>query len=419
MKALQESGFFGQGLVPVVEPALVARYNACLEALGVEPSTATRFSIDGLGWSPQVAKEKDDPDYLSHGEANLYAIVLSPEQAGRPVYRPMHSFDRELMSEVFRQGSEALHNLTAETGVCLDINQRIDHYRSPLDLLMVDSFTVRAFTPTKLMANAKAQRALVSRFREEPDAWQDETLLADLVRSAQAFGDLRFKRLVLPDIPFSAVANFHTRALGGVYVFRSSPKRGLPIVIIEDARRFGTLRDAGRNIYLLKDRQLILESLSRAGLITHGWAQGDFAPRLERLLEYLAIEAVYEGSCDKPFHELTSAQKKRWLYASEPLRSPAYEEFDALLRDLRSGRPMRARKLGDDAWTLLFKPTSELGESTEAVLWDLLNQFQPINLEQLYRHSKDRFYRLYQGWTEARRQWAIHHLQELNLPHHA
>ena len=94
MKALQESGFFGKGLVAVVDPHMVARYNACLQALGVSPTALERFAIDGLGWSPQVAREKDDPDYLSHGEANLYAIILSPEQAGRPVYRPMHSFDR-------------------------------------------------------------------------------------------------------------------------------------------------------------------------------------------------------------------------------------------------------------------------------------------------------------------------------------
>jgi hypothetical protein len=417
MKALQAAGFFGRGLVPVVEPAMVARYNACLQALGLEPTALTRFALDGLGWSPQVAKEKENPDYLSHGESNLYAIILTPEQQGRPVYRPMHSFDRAILGEVFRQGREVLYNLTAETGVCLDINQGIDHYRSPLDLLMVDSFTIRAFTPTKLMVNARRQRALVSRFREEPEAWQDEALLADLVESARRFGDLRTKRLILPDIPFSAIANFHTRALGGVFVFRSAPKGRVPIVVMEDADRFGGLEDSGRRIFSLRHKQGVLEALSAAGLITHGWAQADFAPRVERILRELAVDAVYEGSCDKPFHELTSAQQKRWLFASEPLRSPAHAELEELLRDLRSGRPVRHRKLGDEAWTLLFKPTAELGEETEAVLWRLLNHFSPTNLEALYRHSKDLFYRHYETWPEPRRQWALHYLKSLNLPH--
>ena len=266
------------------------------------------------------------------------------------------------------------------------------------------------------MANAKAQRALVSRFREEPDAWQDEALLEALVDSARQHGDLRYQRLILPDIPFSAVGNFHTRALGGVFIFRSLPKRSQPIVVIEDAKRFGGLQETARNIFLLRNKQGVLEALSYAGLITHGWAKPDFAARLERLIEYLKVDAVYAGSCDKPFHELTTAQQKRWIYASEPLRSSAHDEFESLLRDLRSSTPLRARKLGDDAWTYLFKPTEELGPETEGVLWHLLNGLAPLNLEQLYRHSKDAFYRRYESWPEPRRRWALHHLQSLNLP---
>ena len=85
MKILQERGFFGAGLVPVTTPLLVDRYNDCLKAIGKEPTERKRFAIDGAGWSPQIAAERNDPNYLCHGEANLYAVLLTPEQKGKPV----------------------------------------------------------------------------------------------------------------------------------------------------------------------------------------------------------------------------------------------------------------------------------------------------------------------------------------------
>ena len=79
MEKLKRSELFGAALVPVTG-ALVERYNKCLSFIGTAPTQLTSFHIDAMGWSPEIADEKDDFLYLNSGEANPNAIILSPKQ---------------------------------------------------------------------------------------------------------------------------------------------------------------------------------------------------------------------------------------------------------------------------------------------------------------------------------------------------
>ena len=267
MKILQKRGFFGAGLVPVTTTLLVDRYNACLEAIGKEPTKRKRFAIDGAGWSPQIAAEKNDPNYLCHGEANLYTILLTPDQRGKPVYMPMHSFDWKILETVHSEHREAIHNLTSLTGVVLDIDQGIDEYHSPLDLLMMHSIVVKASTPLGIMNQAILQRLMVARFRHEEDSYANRNLIEDLVKSARESGDLRHRSINIPGVPFSEIQNFYTRALGGVFVFRECPKRRTPLIVTENPPLDKEDGDAAGIYSLSPDPIPLLRSMERAGLV--------------------------------------------------------------------------------------------------------------------------------------------------------
>ena len=101
MDKLKSSNLYLNELIPV-SGKLVERYNNCLETLGFTKTKLKTFSIDGIGWSPEIAEEKDDVNYLNHGDANSHGILISPLQRGKPVYLPFHSFDRDMMKHVFR-----------------------------------------------------------------------------------------------------------------------------------------------------------------------------------------------------------------------------------------------------------------------------------------------------------------------------
>ena len=202
MENLIKSGLFGRGLIHIDKPALVERYNACLEDIGLEKTSLDNFHIDGWGWSPEIANEMDNKYYLSHyGPANPYAIILTPLQEDRPIYFPYHSFDRHMMKEVFKQCGNQISDLTTETAIWIDIDQEIMRYRSPQDLLMIESINLKFNTSGHLMKAAREQRELVRIFYDEENAWGDTELHRKIIQSCTQYGDLRFRSLDIPEIP--------------------------------------------------------------------------------------------------------------------------------------------------------------------------------------------------------------------------
>ncbi|WOO41696.1 DUF6638 family protein [Rubellicoccus peritrichatus] len=419
MEILQQKGFFGHSLVPVTTPLLVERYNECLRALDKEETLLERFSIDGAGWSPQIAKEKNDPNYLCHGEANLYAVLLTPNQMGKPVYVPMHSFDAAILQTVHNNNSRAINNLTSRTGIILDIDQGIDAYECPLDLLMLDTFTIRAFTPTAIMQGARDQKELVARFRKEPGAWQDATLIDSLIQSAKDLGDLRHSALQIAPTPFNDVGNFYTRAMGGLYVLRDAPDSQCKIVIMAGAdHEVDSLPK--RDVYSIpKDWEPLIERLTALDFLQPYGADPSEATvaRLEQTLHMIIAQEAYANGLEEDFDGLNPAKLASWKQRLRGELKPAYGELSQLAKAIRRGEKHND-DLEFDAWTHVLQPNPQLPESTRSILWHLLSRIQPHNIEMTYRHHKSLFYERYQSWSKPQRIWALNFLTNQGLPHH-
>ena len=63
MNKLKEANLYQSELIPV-SGKLVERYNKCLKTLGFKETQLTSFSIDGIGWSPEIAEERKNVQYL-------------------------------------------------------------------------------------------------------------------------------------------------------------------------------------------------------------------------------------------------------------------------------------------------------------------------------------------------------------------
>ena len=141
MQKLKQANLYRSELIPV-SGKLVERYNKCLVKLGFTPTKLTSFFIDGVGYSPEIAEEKGSTMYLNNGEANPHAIIISPLQKGKPVYSPFHSFDKEMMQQVFRIHGDKINDITRDSAICLDFDQNIDAFYEPLDVLKYDKVSI-------------------------------------------------------------------------------------------------------------------------------------------------------------------------------------------------------------------------------------------------------------------------------------
>ena len=232
MQKLQKANLYRSELIPI-NGKLVERYNKCLVKLGFTVTKLTSFSIDGLGWSPEIAEEKNEVFYLNNGEANPHAIIISPLQKGLPIYNPFHSFDVELMKLVFKTHQQKIQNITRDSAICVDFDQSIDVFYEPLDVLKYKDVKISFRLIDDLDKAKEEQLQLIETFKRDTN-FIDENLHQQLLTSAKKYGDLRERDLNLDPIIFTS-DSFYTKAFGGIYLLRNFIT---PILIFEEKEAY-------------------------------------------------------------------------------------------------------------------------------------------------------------------------------------
>lgn len=429
MQRLIQAQLYGSGLVLVDLPGLIDRYNDCLRAIGQDATSLDRFHVDGKGWSPEIAEEKGDPDYLSHDPATQMAIIITPDQRDRPLHHPSQSFDRLLLGEYFERHGHAIADITATHGLWLEIDLGLSHFESAEDLLLVRRVILRA-QALGLMRAALAQQALVQEFNEPGDAWFDPALRAKILSSARAHGDLRLRNVGVAETRFDTPRVFHSRSFGGVFVFRS--KRGQRgILIVEDRAALSDLdrRDKGDHdtdvmddighadddrhdleLFTIDDA-MVLDRLHQAGFveIDLGWYRRHPESLAEKW-QYIVADLLCSQDPALQFHSLSSARIKKRLIALKAQAPSALFELERLVRHLRDHDgefPLPSTELQ----RYLLHPADGLNEVERSAVWQLLCRLQPHDPVKLYRHDKALFYREYNAWPESKRNWAVHQIQ--------
>src|ERR1700712_5937150 len=82
-----------------VKGHMAERYALALKQIAKLDCPLAEFSVDRMGWSPQLAAKLGD-DYLG-GAALRYAIILTPDQsAAPPIYRRF-SYEAALIEQVY------------------------------------------------------------------------------------------------------------------------------------------------------------------------------------------------------------------------------------------------------------------------------------------------------------------------------
>ncbi len=420
MEQLNQTGLFAQGLMPVNQPSLVERYNACLKEIGLSKTSLNSFRVDGWGWSPEIAAERSDAHYLSHeGTANPYAIILSPLQKDLPVYFPFHSFDKHLMKVVFQVAEAQIADLTASTALWIDVDQEISTFREPRDLLMIDAITLRFHAAGGLMEQATMQRELVHRFNNQRMAWADRRLLLQISDSVKAHGDLRYRSLYIPDIPYTNTRSFHTRAFGGLYVFRDLPA-GKPLLIMVDPgqRRLAEKEGYDHLEYSLQDPDL-LPMLFRENLVDLQWTLYRDNPKpLRRLQDCLLMRSIAGEDPSAELTALTEGEVRRWMLqlTREGKLPELYHELDRLLLQLQRNQVVQLQSASPELTLTLTHPHRTLKESGWNTVRQLLVNLSSRDVVSLFEYDKAGFFDQYKTWPETFQRWVAQYLEREALP---
>lgn len=404
MQKLIDANLFRNDLLPI-NGKLVDRYNKCLIKLGFEPTKLTNFSIDGIGWSPEIAKEKGKVHYLNNGDANPNAILISPLQKGRPVYAPFHSFDREIMKLIFNVHEEKINDITRDCAICVDFDQNIDTFYEPLDVLKYEKINIGFRLINKLDKVQKQQLQLIEKFKRDRN-FIDESIHEELLQSAKKYGDLRDRDLSLPALLFET-DSFFTEAFGGVYVLRDFIT---PIVVFEDEQ---TYKEAIKNtnhevlIYHISQPEL-MEKLRDHLIIECDLEKVVETDRYQRIKKFVFYKLIKNAK--HPIKDILDDKVlfKSYLNKIDVNSLKVVNGVEIYLERLERSNEYKIQDLVDDKfYYALHEPHSSLTPSHQDLIWKLLVNISPKDVLYLFWYDKQLFYEDYEKWNESFKEWVI------------
>lgn len=411
MEKLVKRQLLNAGLVRLT-PHLLLRYNKCLISMGLEPTELTDVDIDGLGVSPQVARERGNPHYLASGIANPLAMILCPEQYGKPIYHPIFSWQRPLMRALFDKYHKEIADITGTHAIAVDLEEGFSSYEAPEDLLLIT--TIMAVPHIEELAEAACeQAALLATFSDGLNCLREQVCDA-LVVSRKKHGDLRKRRVAMAPVPFDGFDDFYTVAFGGAAVLRHVD--GEDLLILEQEEAFTATRKNRRRprgaqaFYLFDPECRLFERLLACNWIHVPVDRYREDPsHLEFKKELLLADALCDCEPEVNWRTLASAAHKALLRKHQDKVPAIYFELEHYAATLKAGR---VSTLSTELLHFLAEPSPRMHPETQIVLWILLSHAEPRNLLALYTVDKNAFLARYEQWSDAKREWAADYLAE-------
>ncbi len=407
MDKLKTANLYRSELLPI-SGKLVERYNQCLSLLGLAPTKLKNFSIDGIGWSPEIADKLKNAHYLNNDGANPHAIIISPQQKNKPVYVPFHSFDRDIMKQVFKIHEERINDITRDCAICLDLDQYIDAFYEPLDVLKYQNINIGFRLINDLDKAQAQQRKLIQTFKKGNN-FIDEDLHMQLLGMARKYGDLRDRDLNLHELQFTT-DSFYTRAFGGVYVLRDFIS---PIVVFEDEKWYKeAIKDTIHDVFIyhIKQPELIAK-LRDYMIIEYDLDTVVKTERYDRIKKHIFASAIKDTK--NPVKDILDDKMlfKAYLNKVDIEARKRVMCVERYLEKLEVSNEYKISDLiDDDILIAMHEPHSSLMAKHQDLIWKLLVNIAPYDPLHLYWYDKEEFYQLYKTWDDSYKDWVIEYI---------
>lgn len=404
MEKLKDANLYRPHMV-AVSGKLIGRYNKCLEALGFTPTALTSFHIDGLGWSPEIAKEKNDRFYLNHGGANPHGIIVTPLQKHKPIYGAFHSFDNELMTLIFKTYEKQIRDITRDNAICVTFDQGVDVFYEPLDVLKYHTLQIKFRCINDILKKQEEQQELIEVFNAENN-FIDEALHQKLIESSKSYGDLRDRNFNLSTLQF-AVSTFYTEAFGGVFVLRDFI---LPLVIFKSKESHQqAIKNTSHDVLIYHMNQPELVDKLRSHFIIEcrpqDLLQSQRYQRIKRMMLY--------NKLTKPNHPIKTILSDDILFKSY-LNQLNLEDRKAVmavelyLEKTKQNREIDLKDAMDDRYYYaIHQPHSSIATKHKNLINKILINISPLDVLYLYWYEKDEFYTQFSTWDKSFQDWAV------------
>lgn len=413
MKRLYENELIYGRLLTIDQPHLVERYNKALKAFGVKQTKLKEFNIDKTGFSPQVAEEIGDYNYLDPNGINRRFIILTPGQVSLPVVHTRFSNTDALMYEFYTDNMRVINALTIKDVIYGEIEDNISEVEDIEDLLSIEQVQFKVLSADDVIGQANELRTLTDRLKEEPDAWRNDDLLNRMVELGQKVGDIRENQMVPEHVVFRHNA-FWTSHFDGTYVFVDEKMT----TVISHPKAPGFRRSRPWQVSYLDiddyDRVFrFLAETKRLELPRASWMET--SGFLEHRAEMVIRNVIHRHEPDVDLSKVDTVWLQTWLHknASKVNRDGRYPFLNQVKREIAKNGRIDINEVPEEYRFLLVraKPTHEDAWLTNR----LICEFNRADFVSRYVFNKQAFYVDYQEYDDQYRNHVVETLKDTYL----
>lgn len=318
---------------------------------------------------------------------------------------PYHTFDRDMMQLIFKNYADQIRDITRDSAICIDFDQKIDAFYEPLDVLKYHIIHINFHLMDNLYHQQQEQLQLIDTFKQGNN-FIDEDLQGKILRSAQAYGDLRHRNLELPALDFST-SSFYTQAFGGVYVLRDFIA---PIVIFQDLKWYKeAIKDTVHEVIIFHISQPeLMAKLQDHLIISYDLEAIVKTKRYERIKKFML--AQYLKNTAHPIQVILndSVLFKSYLNKLDLEPRKTVMSVERYLEKMETSNAFKISDIVDvDLFEALHEPHSSLPAKHQDLIWKLLVNVAPKDVLFLYWYDKQLFYKIYEPLDDSLKDWII------------
>jgi hypothetical protein len=399
MKRLIDNELIYGRLLRINEPHLVRRYNKALKAFGLPETVLEEFRIDMTGFSPEIAQELDDIQYLDPNGVNRRFVILTPEQENLPVVHTQFSNTAGLMHEFFDGNRRAVHAVTIKDALFGEIEDPVAVVSGVEDLLAIEEVRFRVMSAEDMLGKASELRELVDRLKTSRNGWRDDAMLGRMVELARETGDIRQNSLV-PDKLIFPHASYWANHFGGVFIFRDG--RTTTVICDSNAPGFRRSRPWEVSYIDIADHARIFDYLSKSGrlqLPRASWVEPS------GFFEHRADMAIFDliRTVD-PDVDLTKADRiwlQTWMHRNASLiaEQRIYPFLQEAIREISATGQVKISQVRHDRRLILCRSVPD--HVDQWLVNRLLARLTPFDFVSRFVFDKQGFYEAYDGYSES------------------
>jgi hypothetical protein len=233
MKKFNDPRFEFDDLMLLSTPHLIKRYNRALEQLCGKKTNLDSFHIDCSGFSPEIAEEFNDDDYMDTHGINKQFIIVSISQKSLRSFRSHFSSSVEILKQFMLDNYDALLTLSALDVVYGELDNDIYRVDKIDDIINADKIDIKIDTSQGLIEKAKELNNLIEKLnKSENEKWLLEESFLPIVRLAEKTGNVQHNQII-PEITHYEKKYYYSKHFGGVYVFHQLPEGKTTLITMD------------------------------------------------------------------------------------------------------------------------------------------------------------------------------------------